>query len=291
MLDFRCFPAHTFTMRKRVYVPVAFLLVAIVGVITWQVLHEHEREPVYQGKRLSAWLREYRSALNVIDGDREEAGKTARNAIQAIGTNAIPTLVRMLGKKDSFVVSKLLALWNRHFSSLPRWARYPGWLRHQAAFLNNYAEHGFEILGADAQQAVPALIALYEQNVSPYSQVATSRALIAIGPAAQRMAIPSFLRAAASSNAPARNVAVQALSGVDAEQRQVVPALTAALSDTNFVIRMVAASGLGRFGTNAEQAVPALVLMLSDPSPQVRPEATNALKRIDPEAAARAGVK
>jgi HEAT repeat protein len=197
----------------------------------------------------------------------------------------------MLSKKDAPTISRLIELWNRHLYSLPRWIRYPSWYRNQAAVLNNEAALGFEILGPDAQQAVPALIELYEQNVSPHSQSATSRALNAIGPEAQRMAIPSFLRAAASSNPPVREVAVWALYGIDAQHQQVVPALVNALSDTNFVIRVVAARGLGHFGTNGQQSVPALVRLLNDPSSRVRPDATNALEKIDPEAAAKVRVK
>jgi hypothetical protein len=41
-------------MRKRVRIALAVLLVAGLGVPLWQVLRE--REPVYQGTRLSVWL-------------------------------------------------------------------------------------------------------------------------------------------------------------------------------------------------------------------------------------------
>jgi C-terminal processing protease CtpA/Prc len=44
-------------MRKRVYIALAVLLVMLVGVIGWQVLRE--RQPVYQGKRLSVWLKSF----------------------------------------------------------------------------------------------------------------------------------------------------------------------------------------------------------------------------------------
>jgi HEAT repeat protein len=84
---------------------------------------------------------------------------------------------------------------------------------------------------------------------------------------------------------------VLALSGVDVEPQQVVPALVNALSDTNWFTRLMAAKGLGHLGTNAQQAAPALVPMLSDPNAMVRRGATYALKAIDPEAAAKAGVK
>jgi hypothetical protein len=44
-------------MRKRVHIVLAVLLVALAGVIAWLGLRQ--REPVYQGKRLSVWLQGY----------------------------------------------------------------------------------------------------------------------------------------------------------------------------------------------------------------------------------------
>jgi len=103
-------------MRKRVYIALAVVLVALAGVIAWQALRE--REPVYQGKGLRVWLREYRLGLNT------GASKVAADAVRHIGTNALPTLLEMLGAKDS----KLKYWWDRHIPGLqflPRWVRYP----------------------------------------------------------------------------------------------------------------------------------------------------------------------
>ena len=270
------------------------VLIAITGAIVWQLLHLPDREPVYQGKRLSFWLIEYRSGLNTGIPERVQAQELAEGAVRRIGTNGIPTLLNMLGKKDSVVMSRLVHFWGwrvQQLRFLPAWVLYPGWWRNAAWAQNDNAALGFEILGADAQPAVPALIRLYEKNVTPRSQAATSRALNAVGPAAQKMALPSFLRGAASSDGTVREVAVSALYGVDVEPGQVVPALVHALSDTNWFTRLVAAEGLGHIGTNAQEAVPAIIPLLSDPQTHVRGAAKYALQRIDPEAAAKAGVK
>jgi len=197
----------------------------------------------------------------------------------------------MLRAKDSALFSKLIKLWNRHISEihpLPVWVRYPDWYQNQAACRNDEAAIGFMFLGTKAQPAVPALIKIYEQNISPRSQVAASRALIAIWPAAPT-AVPSFLRGVASTNETIRSVAVMALMQVDPEL--VAPALAPSLSGTDMVARLLAARGLQHFGTNAQRVVPALVRLLGDPSERVRFDATNALKAIAPEAAAKAGVK
>ena len=90
-------------MRKRVHIALAVLLVALGGVIGWQVLSL--REPVCEGKRLSFWLRSYSS-----DGD----SPVADEALRTIGTNAIPALLAMLQAKDSTLKMKLVALGLRY---------------------------------------------------------------------------------------------------------------------------------------------------------------------------------
>ena len=157
--------------------------------------------------------------------------------------------------------------------------------------LNEEGELGFEILGSNAEPAVPALMKLYEQNISPQSRAATSRALIAIGPVAQRQALPLFLQSAASSNAAVRQMGVLAMFGISQSENQprMVPVLVNALADTNFMTRTVAAKMLGRFGTNAEGAGPALVRLLNDNDRRVRMEARSALDKIAPKAAFTAG--
>jgi HEAT repeat protein len=48
---------------------------------------------------------------------------------------------------------------------------------------------------------------------------------------------------------------------------------------------------LCQFGARAKPAVPALLELLNDERESVRSDATNALIQIDPEAAAKAGIK
>ncbi len=105
-------------MRKWVQIVFAVLLVAVGGVIAWQVMRPHEPEPVYQGKQLSVWLRDSIGTEELT------------NAVRQIGTNGIPTLPKMLRKKDSPSLSKLIDLWDRHIIRLRYLSaviRYPDW--------------------------------------------------------------------------------------------------------------------------------------------------------------------
>src|SRR5579864_2809300 len=92
-------------MRKRCRIALAVLLVAIIGVISWQSL----REPVYQGKRLTVWLEQYGTNHfpTVRDGP---LGKEAETAVRRIGTNAIPVYLKILTARDLPLKLKVMAL-------------------------------------------------------------------------------------------------------------------------------------------------------------------------------------
>jgi hypothetical protein len=64
-----------------------------------------------------------------------------------------------------------------------------------------------------------------------------------------------------------------------------------ALKDKDERVRQGAATSLGRMGEAARAAVPALIDILKDEDKDVRSQAAGALKKIDPEAARKAGVR
>lgn len=269
-------------MRKRLHIALALLLVILGGVIAWQGFKVfREREPVYQGKRLSVWLE--RTGIQRFQGLQMpfSVNDAAKKAVQGIGTNAIPTLLGMLQAKDSTLWLKLTDLLKKQSVLKMRFTR--------ANTLNMQAQAGFAALGAEAKDAVPQIIKIYERNISPRSQASALGALVAIGPAA-RAAIPSFLSGTASPDESVRWYAVSGLSEFYADPLAAVPALSKSLSDTNMLIRFAAASALERYGTNAQQAVPALVLSLRDTDLFVREAAARALKGINPDAAVQGGI-
>jgi HEAT repeat protein len=83
------------------------------------------------------------------------------------------------------------------------------------------------------------------------------------------------------------------LARIHAEPELVVPALINSLNDPySSPEKWVILNGLGRFGTNAKPAVPTLVALLNGQYPRsVKSAAALALRSIDPEAAAKAGLK
>ena len=321
-------------MRKRVQIAVAVLLfLGLFGFTAWQVVRP--REPVYQGRRLSAWLERFSP-----DGDTPDVDE----AVRTVGTNTIPLLLQNLQAKDSRLRLMLSVLGLEYT---------PARIRHMRA------EKGFSALGADASNAVPNIIEVYEQNTSPSARQAAANALVEIGPASKQ-AIPALIKSTASTNSDVRafalytlgrmafesesvaSVLIKALLDPDREVRYqaayglanlafmggdarpavpaliealqdnymgvrggaahalghihsdpgiVVPALVKSLHDPDTSVRTHAASALGEFGTNGKPAIAALTGLLSETNQDASSAATNALKRIDPEAAARAGVQ
>ncbi|MGO8929178.1 MAG: HEAT repeat domain-containing protein [Limisphaerales bacterium] len=267
-------------MRKRVYIALTVLLVILAGVIAWQVLQMPEREPVYQGRRLTSWLK---PIIGKSFYDDPQVLK-ADEALRQIGTNAIPTLLRMLRVKDSPLKVKLMDLTKRQRIIEIRYTT--------ARDVNFRAFCAFSVLGAKAQSAVPTLIEIANQNISPESQGDSIFALGSIGPPAKE-AVPSLLGWATNANAYVRFHAISALGKIGTEPDRVVPVLANALHDPDYYVRFHAVLALGKFGPNAKLAVPALVEFLNAPQRNSldRRVIADALKAIDPEAAAKAGVK
>lgn len=280
-------------MRKRVRIALAVVFVAVGGVVGFQILCPQERGPVYQGRALRFWLRDY-AGWDIGPTAWAEAKNGAEHAVHQIGTNAIPSLLEMVARTESPRMRKLTDFWDQHIFNLkilPARVRHPSWYKNRARFVNMEGEIGFKILGANAHEAVPELMSIYQRTLSMdsvtamNSQIAVIRSLISIGPAA----VPPLLKWAACTNEAERLSAVYALSQIHAQSSEVVPVLIKSLSHTNFQVRIQVAEGLGKFGADAQQVVPALVLSLHDPNSVVRRAATNALRRIDLEAATNAG--
>ncbi len=256
-------------MHPRVKVTFAALAAFSLAVVAWLTLPP--AEPVYNGRRLSQCL-----APSLSNPDRGARSWSARNlqadeAVRHLGTNALPTLLRMLQSTDSSVKARLIDLEERRGGIFIKYA--------SAAERNQAAQRGFEVLGPEASNAVPALLTIARRNLSPASLSAAIAALGAIGPPA-RAAVPSLLQWA-TNNGTQAGPAIRALGRIRADPSLVVPFLTNALPGPN--VRPSVVFALGEFGTNALPAVPALLALLhSEADLTDKRIYTNALNKIDP---------
>lgn len=252
---------------------IAFAALAIAGL--WQILRPRTPEPTYKGKRLSIWLKGYDDQNKMAGTEWQAADDAVRNA----GTNAIPTLLRMLIANDSRFTSRLINLLENQRIIKNPFTR--------AAALNNQASRGLQRLGIDASNAVPALVEIFNQHTSDDSRNGAALALGAMGPVA-KSAVPSLLKIVKSPDPQARSLALYVLGEICAEPDTVVPLLSAALQDPDTNVRKVAAFSLSLYEKSARSAVPALLQSLNDPDYQVRRRVLHALEAIDPAAAKKA---
>lgn len=154
-------------------------------------------------------------------------------------------------------------------------------------------------LGPHAQSALPTLQeSLADED--PDTRIAALNVLGRIGPEPE--IIQLLIVALRDPYVAVRNTAIAVLRRFGPKARDAVPALVALLQDprlhsvteserlTDELGPWPAARALGAIGAEARPAVPQLLRALADRNLDIREAAAAALRRIDPEAAARAGV-
>lgn len=264
-------------MTKSFRIIFPLLFVAVVGVVAWKTARQ--AEPVYEGRLLTSWLEGHVASSAANPPYNSPGWLKADEALRRIGTNAVPTLLRMIrAKSPAKPMLDLLDL-ARKQSVIP--------IRYRHAFLlNNEAEFAFRTLGTNAAGAVSDLIEIYEGNVSPYSQMSAALALGDIGPAA-KAAIPILLKNFTHTNDDVRFYAVSAIYHIGGDADVVVPALRSVLKDTRIHVRWNAIVALSNFGRRASSAIPDLLQALEDPgkvgNDTTKEQVETAIWRIAPE--------
>lgn len=121
------------------------------------------------------------------------------------------------------------------------------------------------------------------------------RALAAIGlyvlGATGSNSIPALIRQLGDPEIYPRVYAAAALGEIRTNARDTIPALITALNDKVDVVVVNAATALTQYGLNAKQAVPALTNLVTNTNQSIQKAASRALKKIDAEAAVKAGLK
>ncbi|MCI0627625.1 MAG: HEAT repeat domain-containing protein [Acidobacteria bacterium] len=267
-------------------------------------------DPVYNGKRLSIWLRTFN---NPQPGNPEYTKAVA--AVRAADTKCLPLLLKTLRAKDSAVWTKLVNLARKqHFIKI----NYDN-----ANTRRDRAIHAFGILGSRADPAIPVLLEMIQQPLDDSAQFPhwydpqywAGYALAQIGRTAARPlaellpkpdyilrhrvlnllnfrfrpedaqpAIPGLMRCLVESKETEfRNRAahcIQLIARTDCDA--LVQMNIARLRDPNRFARRDAAYQLGQLGQAATNAIPALMEALADTDIRVRAEAGFILSSIGP---------
>jgi len=289
-------------MRKKRDVLLLVLLVGALGTVVWLVRSSREPEPAYQGKPLSAWLKD----MEHWSGDTNDA---AFVAFGQMGTNAIPALLKVI-QSGGPPIQKMILKFNRRQSLVHLPFGRPQ-DQTSAAFMALYA------MGTNATPALPVLTdLLLHRNAPIYSAVALAgigseaipvlltaltnqnhriRDPTALGLGWARsdfdVVVPALIARLRDGDSNVHFNAVVSLGQLHARPELVVPALMNDFSSPDTLLRRLILSSLGQFGGKAKQSVPMIIGALKDSDGEVRESAGSALEQIDPEAAIKAGVK
>ena len=233
------------------------------------------QEPVYAGKTLSEWVANRSGSRADVRTGVTVTNETDR-AIQEIGTNGIPTLLKMVRAKDSRFKKASMRLLS--------WQRLVKVRFREANELQKVASYAFGVLGSNAVNAVPDLIKIHQSSKSLESRICAVFSLGAIGRGAEA-AVPVLIKDFSSTNLNVRRPSVMAVARIGRDAKSAVPALSAMLEDSDVWVRWEAIGGLGKFERDAEEAMPGLLSIYTKPvnNINIKHQVEEAVWKIAPE--------
>jgi len=166
---------------------VIFLAVCCLAMLAAFVITDHPAppDPIYKGQPLSKWLSMV--GMRLHDWEWEEIGATPSEALQAIGTNALPLIISELRVRDSRPRIWLQeTLMENQLDD--HWMRRPAWYRHGQALEACVA------LGTNSVSVVPVIAELLSSEVQLYTRYGAAWCLESLGTNAWA-AIPALERA------------------------------------------------------------------------------------------------
>ena len=178
-------PIEIAAKRRRI-VAIVVGLFLVAGVVIYLCRSD---EPSYRGHSLSYWLERTINPLahlrrheDIGAIDFQQDSKESADAVRAIGTNAIPTLLKFVQAKNDSGVKTLFAFLARRRAGLP--PQVPAGMG-----MHLMAPMGFGMLGTNALPAVPALTALTKDS-SPEVRMCAFKCLVMIAPLDRKLLVP-----------------------------------------------------------------------------------------------------
>lgn len=280
----------------------AFLVLGTVGLLATWLAVPSATEPEYDGQPLSYHL----ASLTYGDVRRERA---AREAVRALGSNAVPHLIRILESRDSKFKTAFNRLANCQSVIRFRFESVAVRQMHAAIACQEIGPAAAPAISAlaglinDADQAqwvIPALAEIGPQTFPllthalfdghQQARIAAAGSLRLVHP--PELAVDPLVRALASTETPVRRLAAESLGALGVSSTTVVTALINQLDDPDATVRLAAARSLGWLGHCAVAAVPRLIeLYRNEAGSPGQSQFATALVSIDSAAAEKEGVK
>ena len=280
-------------MRKRVYLLIAAMLLAAFALGIWEA--RRQVGPVYLGKALSQWLEEVPDDWgHPVTGLDPEEKPAAAKAVRAMGTNALPALIKMMEARD-WPPKPRLQWWAANLLHIDL-TLYTSPAERQKV----RALFGFCALGTNANPAVPvltdlllrrgdrraavALAYMSPEGVIALSQVLTNRDSIRTNNVprarfAAYLVLSGLVLAAQQADTPFRRSA-----RFEWLARLAAPSLLQCMNDPNPGLRLVAAQRALRLGVERNKALTVLTNCLTDPDPVISQRAALDLSALGPAA-------
>ena len=203
-------------------------LLCLLAVLATFVLLRYvsrQSDPVYQGKSLSEWL----TQLDTGTWPRSEI-LPADEAIRHMGTNVFPRVEQLLRRRDSAFRSKVIKLF--YMQSHGRLHIPTQKVYHHRAIAACYA------LGSAAKPLVPRVAEALNQ-MDPYSQPFAEQWLGSLGADADA-AIPALVAILRDKKNPTRMFASDSLANISTNRwEEVLPVFTEGLRDSDQHVRLV----------------------------------------------------
>ena len=293
---------------------VFILLACLTAFGVFVVIVNRDREPRYQGRPASEWLEALALSGSQPSRVRDEiAYADAQTALEHLGTNAIPLLLKWIAYEPKLSNSKqsIASFINKSsFARRSTWIQRWLYPKDRQAIRIDSAVVGFAVLGPGAASAAPELARLATFSTNSVIGHRAVDALARIGP----VALPALLSVITNRDAATRfyatrcvrNLGTNAVSAIPTlilcltnpvvagaafetlghlklEPELVIPSLMKMAGDHDPLLRSWAILTLGDFDQESRRAVPTLVAALADNEAAVRESATNALQSIAPE--------
>lgn len=260
--------------KRRKFVVAALFLGLAVALVT---IATREREPCYKTRKLREWAEIYGSP-EVYGAGAEDA---ARNALQHIGTNAIPFLLRWIAYDARPSRTRRAAV--KTVLSIPLLRSVPtvkNWLHRDDPRLRRAeaAAGAFEALGLHARAAIPELRRLAGLSTDPGPARRALDALVGIGP----LAFPAVLGIVTNSRADACFYAIAAIEEFGTNARPAVPILLSYLTNRELV--GVAGETLGHLKSESDTIVSGITNMLPRAEPLFQEWMMTTLASLGPDA-------
>jgi hypothetical protein len=300
--------------KNKIYFAVMAAVVIGVFLVVLQFSKPAQREPVYQGKTLTRWLKRLDDGNAFGISSSELPSPTRRQleaarAIHEIGTNALPFLMEDIHARPA-TNSFRIRLYNWSKRHLP-------WNLSSRLFDTDETEEdrvrwraaqGLAALGPLAKPALPELKRLLYTNfwhssikeaayalstigpegvdvltnsVQPQTEWSGMCAIWALGqhPVTGTNYIPFLIASTTSKSEGTAEGAIEVLGLYHVDPGQVVPVLTNILAGTNPELAQRAARSLGQYGQQATSALP-LLQAITNNNARVRDAVRQAVERI-----------